>query len=118
MIIGERLKAARKNKNMTQQELGEKLGISKVSVCGYEKGIRIPTIENFIQILDILEITADYLLGREVFAVCEEEEEYKIVLAKDDLEILKQLKNYPNLYNKLIENPKRTIELIDRRMKK
>lgn len=118
MIIGERLKIARKNKNMTQQELGQKLGISKVSVCGYEKGTRIPTIENFLQLLDILEVKADYLLGREITAVCEDEEEYRVSLAKEDLEIIKQFKEYPNLYNRLVDNPKRTVDLINRRMEK
>lgn len=118
MIIGERIKSARKNKNLTQQELGQKLGVSKVSVCGYEKGVRIPTIENFIQLLDILDVSSDYLLGREVNSVCEGQTEYSVSLAKDDLEILKEIKKYPTLYNSLIANPKRTVQLIVRRMKK
>ena len=118
MIIGERIKTARKNKNLTQLELGEKLGVSKVSVCGYEKGTRVPTIENFIQLLDILEVEPAYLLGREVSVTCEEEQDYRICLAKEDLDILKEFKNYPSLYNRLVENPKRTVELIDRRIKK
>lgn len=118
MIIGERIKSARKNQNLTQQELGQKLGVSKVSVCGYEKGVRIPTIENFIQLLDILDVSSDYLLGREITAIYEDEEEYKVSIAKDDLEILKEIKKYPTLYNSLIANPKRTVQLIERRMKK
>ena len=118
MIIGERIKEARKNKNMTQQELGEKLGVSKVSVCGYEKGVRIPTIENFTQLLDVLDVSSDYLLGREFSVVCEDEESYNISLAKEDIEILKEIKKYPTLYNGLIANPKRTVQLIERRMKK
>lgn len=118
MVIGERIKTARKNKNMTQQELGERLGVSKVSVCGYEKGVRIPTIENFAQLLDILDVSSDYLLGREMSVVCEDEENYNVAIAKDDIEILKEIKKYPTLYNSLIENPKRTVQLIERRMKK
>lgn len=118
MIIGEKLKMARKNKGWTQQELGKKLGISKVSVCGYEKGTRIPTIDNFIQLLDVLDVSADYLLGREVSAVCDSDEEYRVALAKEDLDILKEMRNNPELYNQLVANPKRTIELIKRRMKK
>ena len=55
MIIGERVKEARKNKNLSQQQLGDMLGVSKVSICGYENGVRIPTIENFVQLLDILD---------------------------------------------------------------
>ena len=54
MIIGERIKMARKNKELTQQELGDILGVSKVSICGYENGTRVPTVENFVQLLDVL----------------------------------------------------------------
>ena len=41
MLLGERLKELRMERNMSQQELGNLLGITKVSVCGYENGTRI-----------------------------------------------------------------------------
>ena len=44
MIIGERVKEARINKNYTQEELGDIIGVSKVSICGYETGNRTPTM--------------------------------------------------------------------------
>lgn len=118
MIIGERLREARKNKNMSQQQLGDLLGVSKVSICGYENGIRIPTIENFVQLLDILDLSADYLLGRDVAVVSEDEEEYNIKMSKDDINIVKELKNNPVLHSKLRVDPKRTIELINRKLNK
>ena len=118
MIIGERIKAARKSKNLTQQELGDILGVSKVSICGYENGTRVPTLENFIQLLDVLEVKPDFLLGREASAICEEEEEYKVYIAKTDLDIVNELKKYTELYNRLIRDHKRTVELISKRMKK
>lgn len=118
MIIGQRLKDARKSKNLSQQQLGDMLGVSKVSICGYENGIRIPTIENFVQLLDILDLSADYLLGRDVTVVSEEDEEYKVKLAKEDISIIKELKNSPNLHSKLRVDPKRTIELINRKLNK
>ena len=43
MIVGERIKEARLTKNMSQQELGDKMGVTKVSISGYEKGTRTPT---------------------------------------------------------------------------
>ena len=118
MIIGERIKMARKNKELTQQELGDILGVSKVSICGYENGTRVPTVENFVQLLDVLEVEPDYLLGRENMIICEENEQYCIHIAKEDLDILNELKKYNSLYNKLIADSKRTVELIARRMKK
>lgn len=118
MIIGERIKEARKKKNLSQQQLGDMLGVSKVSICGYENGVRIPTIENFVQLLDILDLSADYLLGRDVNVVSEEDEEYKIKLSRDDIKIITELRNNVTLHNRLREDPKRTIELINRKLNK
>ena len=51
MIIGERLKEARLKKGLTQSQLGELLEVSKVSICGYEKGTRTPTMEKFLALI-------------------------------------------------------------------
>lgn len=118
MIIGERIKEARKDKKLTQQQLGDILGVSKVSICGYENGTRVPTMENFIQLLDILEVKPEYLLGREITAICEDEQEYCVHIAKSDLSIVNEFKQYTDLYNKLVADHKRTVALIARRMKK
>ena len=118
MIIGERIKLARKAKHLSQQQLGDLLGVTKVSICGYESGNRVPTMENFIQLLDILELTPDYLLGRDVNVVSESEEPYVIKLANEDINIIKEIKNSPELYKKLRLDPKRTIELINRKLNK
>lgn len=118
MFIGERLKEARIRKNLSQQELGDLIGVSKVSICGYEKGNRTPNINNFIQLINILEISPDYLLGRDVFAIYEKEEDYHHVLAKEDIAILDELKKNKKLYLMLYNDPKRTIELIIRKLNK
>lgn len=118
MIIGERIKLARKEKHLSQQELGDLLGVTKVSICGYEKGVRIPTMENFVQLLDILELTPDYLLGRDVNVVSESEEHYNVKMANEDIKILQEIKDSPELYRKLRLDPKRTIELINRKLNK
>lgn len=118
MIVGQRLKEARKSKNLSQQQLGDMLGVSKVSICGYENGIRIPTMDNFIQLLDIFDLSADYLLGRDISAISENNEEYKIRLSKEDIEIINELKKHQNLHSKLRNDPKRTIELINRKLNK
>ena len=53
MFLGYRLKALRNERHISQSELGNLLGVTKVSVCGYEKGTRIPSIDVFVKILDI-----------------------------------------------------------------
>ncbi len=77
MIHGEVVKQERIKRGLSQEKLGEILGVTKVSVCGYETGARTPTLNTFIRLLDVLEITPDQLLGREVMAVAEEETAYE-----------------------------------------
>jgi len=50
---------------LTQQELAKHLGISPVTISGYENGHREPTIEMLERIADYFDVTVDYLLGRE-----------------------------------------------------
>lgn len=118
MLIGKRIKEARIKKNMSQEDLGNLLGVSKVSICGYEKGTRTPTMENFLDLIRILELEPDYVLGRDKSIISEKNHDYKIIMADEDIQIIKELKNNPKLYNKLCSDPKRTIELINRKMTK
>ena len=116
MIIGERIRKLRINKNISQAELGKIVGVSKVSISGYEKGNRIPKLDQFEKLTNALNVSPNYLLGYEV-NVLEENSTYKITLSKEDLSIIKELKKHPELYNKIISDPKRMIELISRRVK-
>ena len=53
MFLGYRLYELRKDKNLSQEDLGKILGVTKVSVSGYEKGTRVPSMDILIKILDI-----------------------------------------------------------------
>jgi len=117
MLIGERIKQERLKRGMTQYELGEMLGVSKVSVCGYETGTRTPTVDTFLKLINILGLKAEYALGLDVDVVSEEESEYHMVMAKEDMVIIEELKKHRELYNKLCSEPKRTIELMSRKIK-
>ena len=116
MVIGSRIKEERLKRKLSQQQLGDLLGVTKVSVCGYESGTRTPTMETFLKLIDILNLTPDYLLGRDVNVVCEDEEPYVRKISKNDLAIIKELKKYPKLYSKLCSELSRTTELMDRRI--
>ena len=78
----------RLEKGMSQQELGDMIGVTKVSVCGYENGTRTPSLETFCILADIFETTTDYLLGREVPVVSEDGNEYIGSISKDDIDIM------------------------------
>lgn len=64
MEFGQRLKELRKAKKMTQQELGDVIHVSKVSVSGYETGNRSPDPDTLDAIADFFEVSLDYLRGR------------------------------------------------------
>lgn len=107
MILGYRLRELRKENKMSQQDLGKILGVSKVSVSGYENGTRIPSLEILNGILDIFGISADYLLGRELNVVCENDNNITMYLSTSDIEIIKEIRSNSVLFNNIASNPKR-----------
>ena len=48
---------------MTQEEFAEKIGISFNYVGMIERGLRVPKLETFIKIANVLGVTSDYLLA-------------------------------------------------------
>ena len=65
MLLGKRIKEFRIQKNLTQEELGRLINITKVSICCYENGTRIPSLETIVALANAFEVSLDDLLGRE-----------------------------------------------------
>ena len=61
--FGENLKKLRTARDLTQQELGAKVGLSKAVVSKYENGLGYPTFDVLIRIAAYFGVTTDYLLG-------------------------------------------------------
>lgn len=66
-MFGSRLKDARKNKKLTQQNMADMLLISLNGYQKYEQGERFPNPDLLVQIADTLDVSLDYLLGRDEF---------------------------------------------------
>lgn len=115
-MIGKRVKELRIEKGLSQQELGLAIGVTKVSICGYENGTRIPTLDNLIKLAEVLETTTDYLLGREVPIMNEENKTYIGSISYEDVCFILELRHYPNLYNKLLKDVKRSANIINKRL--
>lgn len=62
MSFQERLRNARKNCGLTQQQVAQKLGVTPSTYCGYETGKREPDVEKVKLLASILHISADALL--------------------------------------------------------
>lgn len=63
MEFSERLKKLRKDADLTQVDVANKLGISQPAYASWERGIKKPTQENLVKLSKILYVSVDYLLG-------------------------------------------------------
>lgn len=115
MILGYRLRELRRENKMSQEDLGKLLGVTKVSVSGYENGTRVPSLDILNGILDVFGVSADYLLGRELNAVCEDDESVVVTLSTSDIEIIREIRSNPTLFNMISDNPKRFFSSISKK---
>lgn len=63
--FGQRLKAFREDKNITQGQLAEAIGYGKSTVSFWENDLKVPSITVIIKIAKHYKVSADYLLGLE-----------------------------------------------------
>ena len=62
MKIGDKLKKARMDKNLTQEEVAEKIFVSRQSISNWENNKTYPDIGNVIALSDLYQISLDELL--------------------------------------------------------
>lgn len=62
MTLGEKLKSARVNVELTQEQLAEKLMVSRSAIAKWENDKGMPDIDNLKNIASLLNISVDYLL--------------------------------------------------------
>ena len=60
--LANNLHRLRTENNYTQEQIGEKLNISRQAYSNYETGKRIPDIDMLIRIADIYEVTLEQLI--------------------------------------------------------
>ena len=65
-VLGKRIREARIQKGLTQQALADKAGICVMYLGEIERGIKMPSMNSFIKIVEALDISADYVLRDEV----------------------------------------------------
>lgn len=79
-MLAKRLRELREEKGYTQQEIANKLGLTKGAYGAYERGTNIPDAKTLLTLSEIFDVTADYLLGRvdnkiQLYGLSNEEEE-------------------------------------------
>jgi len=66
MILAEKIMNLRKKNGWSQEELAEKLNISRQSVSKWESGASIPDIDKIISMSSLFDVSTDYLLKDEL----------------------------------------------------
>ena len=65
MKVSEKIRYLRKSENITQKELGEKLGITGHNVFDWEKGKGEPSLDMLKKLADFFGVSVGYLVGTE-----------------------------------------------------
>lgn len=60
--IGKRIKEKRLERSWSQEELAEKVNLSPVYIGMIERGEKVPKLETFVRIANVLKVTTDELL--------------------------------------------------------
>ena len=61
--FGERLARFRKERGLSQVELAKRLGIAQPNLSGYERGEARPSFDVIVELVRVLNVSADELLG-------------------------------------------------------
>lgn len=91
--LGTRLRALREEKNLTLEQVANRVGTTKVSIGRYEKDEREPKSEMLTLLADFFEVSVDYLLGRTSEAAPTREYNPKLT-QKDKKDIAKTLNEF------------------------
>jgi transcriptional regulator with XRE-family HTH domain len=63
--LGQRIARLRRNKGLTQEELGDKVGVSSQAVSKWETDSSVPDVMLLVKIANLLDISVDELLGND-----------------------------------------------------
>jgi len=67
VIFSAKFQEAVKFSSINYAELSKKLGITKATMSMYKNGKALPSLDVFNNICDILDVSADFLLGKKEF---------------------------------------------------
>lgn len=85
MNLSENLKKIRKDNNLSQEQLAEKLGVSRQSVSKWESNLAYPEMDKVLQLCKIFNLNIDELLNQDIKEVkSKKEKKNKINIYMDD----------------------------------
>ena len=117
MLLGKRIKELRRKNNLTQSELGKLVNVTKVSICCYENETRTPTLETLIDLANVFKVNVNELIGYNKYVVSEKNNNYGLTMSDEEIELIRELRRHNALYDKIVKDPKRMIELISKKLR-
>lgn len=83
MTLGEKIYKLRTKRGMSQEALGEALGVSRQSVSKWETDQSLPELDKIVAISEIFKVSTDYLLKETAEERAEkEEQEPRVIIQK------------------------------------
>lgn len=96
MTIGEHIMLLRKQKGLSQSELGKVIGTSGDVIGRYERDVITPSIDVIVKVAEALEVSIDFLVGKT-----------KMILDKQAVKRLEDISKLPD------DNKSFVLNLID-----
>lgn len=116
MLLSKRLKELRISNGLTQRELGERVNVTKVSICCYENGTRVPTLDTLTKLGKVLNVDVGYLLGYDNPVKPKGKNKKVTTMAEEEIEFIMGLREIESIHQLIIEDPKKALELISKRL--
>jgi len=90
MMLGEEIKRLRERRGLSQEQIAKRLGLKKQSISNWENGNAMPSMDMFLNLVELFNTTPNVLLGYETEAGIDvsgltEKEIQHIVMLIDDL---------------------------------
>ena len=99
-MLSENLKRIRKDNNLSQEQLAEKLGVSRQSVSKWENGEAYPEMDKVLQLCKMFNLNIDELLNQDIKEV-NENKQRKIYVDKYVGDFLDYITKVINLFSSM-----------------
>lgn len=99
--FGKRIQSVRKERGITQQQLGQSIGVDKRVISKYEKGQTVPSVLVAKDIAMALDVSLDFLIGSDK------------ALFIDDNEVINLLKGYNSLNDEVKDTFKNMLKALN-----
>lgn len=104
VAMGRRIRTVREARNLTREQLAEKIDVSPQFIADVEYGNKGVSIRTLFQLSQVLKVSAEYLLLGQLYDVDENEaamktcEEIKDTLSTMDIDALKGFREISRVY--------------------